>query len=82
MLDGSRNLDALAEIIGRGVANGELHFKRDGEVLTQPAEIAAAIEENVRRAVQWFADSAMLAARSETASAGKPASKQRVRKEP
>ncbi len=82
LLDGSRNLDALAEIIGRGVANGELHFKRDGEVLTQPAEIAAAIEENVRRAVQWFADSAMLAARSETASAGKPASKRRVRKEP
>ncbi|RKE34933.1 methyltransferase-like protein [Paraburkholderia sp. BL23I1N1] len=80
LLDGGRDINALGEIIGRSVANDELHFQRDGKLLVQPEDIAAAIEENVRRSVQWFAEIATLAASSETAPAGKPAPKRRDRK--
>ena len=61
LLDGIHDHDAITDALNDLVLSGELVFRREGETLTEPSDIAKAIDEHVTAALQTFHASALLA---------------------
>ncbi len=61
LLDGMHDHDAITVAVNDLVLSGELVFRRDGDTLIEPGDIAKAIDEHVTAALQTFQASALLA---------------------
>ena len=62
LLDGSRNVDALREVLAQDIRAGELTLHRDGQAMEDARDALAVLDEQLRSCLKQFLEAGVLEA--------------------